>query len=141
MPFGSGARRARFRVNLCDSFAPAMHPNFMSPSTSDLRFPIGKFSFPASVTKAERDQMISQIAETPALLRKAVAGLTAAQIETPYRPDGWTVRQVVHHVPESHMNAYIRSKLALTETEPTIKPYDETGWAKTPDIAVEPIET
>jgi hypothetical protein len=71
----------------------------------------------------------------------AVAGLDAAQLDAPYRPGGWTVRQVVHHVPESHMNAYIRFKLGLTEDEPTIKPYDEDAWAKLPDVAVTPVET
>lgn len=69
-----------------------------------------------------------------------MAGLTSEQLDTPYRPDGWTVRQVVHHVPESHMNAYIRFKLALTEDEPTIKPYDEVAWAKLPDVESTPIE-
>jgi hypothetical protein len=74
-------------------------------------------------------------------LRAAVAGLTPEQLDTPYRPDGWSVRQVVHHVPESHMNAYIRFKLALTEDEPVVKPYDEAAWAKLPDISGTPIET
>jgi hypothetical protein len=74
-------------------------------------------------------------------LRAAVAGLDAAQLDTPYRPGGWTVRQVVHHVPESHMNAYIRIKLALTENEPVIKPYDEDAWAKLPDVVPTSIET
>ena len=69
-----------------------------------------------------------------------MAGLTSEQLDTPYRPDGWTVRQVVHHVPESHMNAYIRFKLALTEDEPTVKPYDEGAWAKLPDVESTPIE-
>jgi len=74
-------------------------------------------------------------------LRAAVAGLTPQQIDTPYRPEGWTVRQVVHHVPESHMNAYIRFKLALTEDDPVVKPYDEAAWARLPDIPGTPIET
>jgi hypothetical protein len=74
-------------------------------------------------------------------LRAAVAGLTPQQLDTPYRPEGWSVRQVVHHVPESHMNAYIRFKLALTEDEPTVKPYDEAAWAKLPDVPGTPIET
>ncbi len=107
----------------------------------DPRFPIGKFSFPESVTPRERDQYIAEIAAAPAKLRAAVAGLTAQQLDTPYRDGGWTVRQVVHHVPESHMNAYIRFKLALTEDEPTIKPYEESAWAKLPDVADTPIET
>jgi hypothetical protein len=116
------------------------HP--LSPDA--LKYPTGKFSFPSpvtGVTTAQRDQWIAEIAETPAQLRAAVTGLDAAQFDTPYRPGGWTVRQVVHHVPESHMNAYIRFKLALTEHEPTIKPYDEDGWSKLPDVAPTPVET
>ena len=111
-----------------------------SPSEVSLSYPIGKFSFPQSTTAAERRQWIDEVAATPAALRAAVAGLTPEQIETPYRPEGWTVRQVIHHVPESHMNAYIRYKLALTEDTPTIKPYNEAEWAKTADVASTPIE-
>jgi uncharacterized damage-inducible protein DinB len=88
----------------------------------------------------ERRQWIAEIAACPARLRAAVAGLTAAQFDTPYRPGGWTVRQVVHHVPDSHLNAYVRFKLALTEDSPTIKPYDEAAWAELPDTAATPIE-
>jgi hypothetical protein len=73
-------------------------------------------------------------------MRAAVAGLTTAQLDTAYRPGGWTVRQVVHHVPDSHLNAYVRFKLALTENAPTIKPYDEAAWARLPDTASTPIE-
>jgi hypothetical protein len=80
------------------------------------------------------------VAAAPAALRASIAGLTEAQTESPYRPGGWTVRQVIHHVPESHMNAYVRYKLALTEDTPTIKPYNEAEWAKTPDVASTPIE-
>ena len=83
---------------------------------------------------------IAEVAEAPAKLRVAVAGLSNEQLDTPYRDGGWTVRQVIHHVPESHMNAYIRFKLALTENEPTIKPYDEAAWAETPDVRETPIE-
>lgn len=111
-------------------------------ATTDLRYPIGRFRRPdAPLGDAERRRAIDTIAETPAKLRAAVAGLTAAQLETPYRPDGWTVRQVVHHVPDSHMNAYVRFKLALTEDEPTIKPYEEARWAELPDTRETPIET
>jgi hypothetical protein len=112
------------------------------PSPDSLRYPIGKFSFPSAtaITPAQRDQWIAEIAEAPARLRASVAGLDAAQLDSPYRPGGWTVRQVVHHVPESHMNAYIRYKLALTEDEPAIKPYDEDAWSKLPEVAVTPIE-
>jgi uncharacterized damage-inducible protein DinB len=108
---------------------------------TDPRYPIGKFRFAGSADEAQRAQFIKQIAETPAALRAAVHGLSSGQLETPYREGGWTVRQVIHHVPESHMNAYIRFKLALTEDEPTIKPYMEDRWAKTPDVLGTPLET
>jgi uncharacterized damage-inducible protein DinB len=100
---------------------------------TDPRYPIGKFSFDGVVDAKQREQWISEIARQPSKLREAVAGLTDEQLETPYREGGWTVRQVVHHVPDSHMNAYIRFKLATTELSPTIKPYDETAWANLPD--------
>jgi len=95
---------------------------------------------PESLTPEERRGAIATIAATPGNLRAAVAGLSEAQLDTPYRPDGWTVRQVVHHVPDSHMNAYVRFKLALTEDEPTIRPYMEERWARLPDSS-EPIAT
>jgi hypothetical protein len=106
----------------------------------ELRYPIGKFSFPESSTAQQRAAWISDIANAPAHLRSAVSGLTPQQIETPYRPGGWTVRQVIHHVPESHLNSYIRFKLALTEDAPTIKPYDEARWAELPDVEHTPVE-
>lgn len=84
--------------------------------------------------------MIAHIAETPAHLRKALGGLTEEQLDTPYREGGWTVRQVAHHVPDSHLNAYTRFKLALTEEQPTIKPYDETAWAALSDSRDTPVE-
>ena len=99
----------------------------------DLRYPIGRFERPVSITAAERAAFIQTVAGTPAALREAVRGLDDAQLDTPYRPDGWTVRQLVHHLPDSHLNSYVRFKLALTETEPTIKPYDEKAWAELPD--------
>jgi hypothetical protein len=111
-----------------------------SPSNISLSYPIGKFSFPAETSAPQRRQWIDEVAATPAGLRAAIAGLTPVQIETPYRPEGWTVRQVIHHVPESHMNAFIRFKLALTEDAPMIKPYNEAEWAKTPDVAAAPLE-
>jgi hypothetical protein len=107
----------------------------------DLRFPVGRFARPESLSDTERRAAIDSIAATPARLRAAVRGLDEAQLETPYRPDGWTVRQVVHHVPESHLNAYTRFKLALTEDVPTIKPYNEAAWAMTGDVRDTPIET
>ena len=108
---------------------------------SDLRYPVGKFSYDPAVTPTSRQVCITQIANAPAALREAVARLNDAQIETAYRPGGWTVRQVVHHVSESHMNAYIRFKLALTEDNPTIKPYNETAWAEVADTARTPVDT
>ena len=111
-------------------------------SVSDLRYPVGKFNRPAAaLTAEERRSLIDQIAATPARMREAVAGLDESQLDTPYRDGGWTVRQVVHHVPDSHMNAYTRVKLALTEEQPTIKPYDEAAWAKLNDVRDTPIET
>ena len=107
---------------------------------NDLRYPIGKFSLEGEITEARRRGWIEEIAEAPAALRAAVAGLTPDQIMTPYRPQGWTVRQVVHHLPDSHLNAYTRFKLALTEDEPTIKPYDEVRWAELNDTGTVSLE-
>src|SRR5436309_1144870 len=106
----------------------------------DLRYPVGKYQPKPALSPEERRAAIERIAETPARLRAAVAGLTPAQLDTPYRPAGWTVRQVVHHLPDSHMNAYVRFKLALTEEEPTIKPYAEDRWAELADTKSTPIE-
>lgn len=106
----------------------------------DPRYPIGKFVWSGSSTEGEREAQIAQIAALPANLRSAVAGLSAHQIETPYRDGGWTVRQLVHHVADSHMNSYIRFRLALTESNPTIKAYDEASWARLSDAAGAPIE-
>jgi uncharacterized damage-inducible protein DinB len=107
----------------------------------DARYPIGKFSFPASTTPEQRRLWIDEIAAAPGCLRAAVAHLSPPQLDTPYRDGGWTVRQVIHHVPDSHLNAYIRFKLALTEEEPVVKPYDEAAWANLPDVAATSIET
>src|SRR5437868_14305816 len=97
---------------------------------SDPRYPIGKFAFGGSPDEKQREKFISEIERTPAALRAAVNGLSSQQIETPYRDGGWTVRQVDHHLPDSHLNAYVRFKLALTEDQPTIKPYMEDRWAE-----------
>ena len=107
----------------------------------DLRYPIGKFQRIESLTKAQRGPLINAIADAPAKLRSALAGLNDRQLDTAYRPGGWTVRQVAHHVPDSHLNAYVRLKLALTETEPTIKTYEEARWAELGDVSATPIET
>ncbi len=106
----------------------------------DPRYPIGKFEMPAQVTPAHRQQAIEEIAATPAKMRAAAKGLSDSQLDTPYRQGGWTVRQVVHHVPDSHLNAYVRLKLALTEDKPTIKPYNEAAWAELADSKSTPIE-
>jgi uncharacterized damage-inducible protein DinB len=106
----------------------------------DLRFPIGKFQWSGANTPEDRERYISALAEAPANLRAAVAGLNDQQLDTPYRPGGWTVRQVVHHLPDSHANMYVRLKLALTEDEPLIKPYDEAAWAELPENKATPIE-
>lgn len=108
---------------------------------TDPRYPVGRYERRDVLTPDERDAMIEQIAETPRKMREAVAGLTPQQLETPYRDGGWTLRQVVHHVPDSHMNSYVRFKLALTETSPTIRPYDEARWAELADSVDTPLET
>lgn len=106
---------------------------------TDLRYPIGKFRWDGAMTDARREECVSRIAAAPGLLRAAVSGLDDRQLDTPYRPGGWTVRQVVHHVPDSHLNAYTRIRLALTEETPTIKPYEEARWAELPDARSAPI--
>src|SRR6266576_6878582 len=127
---------------------PFPAPRFPSQSSfqpeatqmSDPRYPIGKFSFDGTLTAAQRKQYLNDIEQTPARLRAAVRGLSDEQLNTPYREGGWTVRQLAHHVPDSHMNAYIRFKLALTEDEPTIRPYMEDRWAELPESKEAPIE-
>jgi hypothetical protein len=105
------------------------------------QYPVGKFRAPDSISPGDRARYIETIALAPARLRAALHGISAIKLDTPYRDGGWTVRQVVHHVPESHMNAYIRFKLALTETDPVVKAYDEAAWARLKDIPATPIET
>ena len=109
-------------------------------ATEDPRFPIGEFAYTGPANQRERRERIDRIAAAPALLRAAIAGLSAAQLDTPYRTGGWTARQVVHHVPDSHLNAYTRFKLALTEPGPTIKPYQEARWAELNDSRTAPVE-
>lgn len=109
--------------------------------SDDLRYPIGRFKPTAKPEPADRREWIRAIEEAPAQLRAAVQGLTDQQLDTPYRDGGWTVRQVVHHVPDSHMNAYVRTCLTLTENEPTIRPYDEGAWAELTFARLGPIET
>lgn len=110
-------------------------------SSMDLQYPIGPFAWPADVSADQRRRYIDEIEQAPAHLRTAVAGLTGDQLDTPYRTGGWTVRQVAHHVPDSHLNSYLRFKLALTEDEPTIKPYDQSRWAELGDVRMAPVET
>lgn len=105
----------------------------------DPRYPIGKFQYTGPCTPAQISEMIQVIADMPRHLRNAVAGLNDSQLDTPYRDGGWTVRQTVHHIADSHMNSFIRFRLAVTEDNPTIKPYDEAKWADIID-AREPVE-
>ena len=108
---------------------------------SDLAYPIGKFEWGGPASAADRAREIEEIAAAPAALRKAVSGLTDAQLDTPYRPGGWSVRQVVHHVPDSHLNAYVRFRLTLTEDDPMVKTYDEAAWAELADVKTVPVAT
>lgn len=101
----------------------------------DIRYPIGRFAHDASITAAGREACISRIAELPSRLRRAVGGLSPGQIATPYREGGWTIAQVVHHLADSHINSFVRFKLALTEDNPTIKPYKQEIWAGSADAS------
>jgi hypothetical protein len=107
---------------------------------SDPRYPIGRFTQVPSLTGDQRAICIEQVAAAPGHFRRAVTGLTPVQLDTPYRDGGWTVRQLVHHLPDSHMNAYIRFKLGLTEDAPAIKTYEEKDWAQTPEVSATPVE-
>jgi hypothetical protein len=107
---------------------------------TDPRYPIGRFNPEANPTPEMRNHHLEQIAGTPSRMRRATTGLTKDHLNTPYREGGWTVRQVIHHVPDSHLNAYIRFKLALTEDAPTIKPYDEGAWATLKDSELTPVD-
>ena len=107
---------------------------------TDLQYPIGKLQRKATLSSEDRFQLIQQIADAPMRLREAVAHLSSERLDTPYRPGGWTVRQVVHHLPDSHMNAYVRMKLAVTEPQPPVKPYSEKLWAELSDARYSPVE-
>ena len=106
----------------------------------DLQYPIGRFEWLGPNTTDDRKRYLDEIEQAPARMRAAAAGLSDAQLDTRYRPGGWTVRQVIHHVPDSHMNSYTRFRLALTENKPTIKPYDQSLWADLGDARTAPIE-
>ncbi len=112
----------------------------MATAAPELSYPIGKFKPEGPLTFAQREHLIGEIEETPARLRAAASGLSDARLDTPYREGGWTVRQVVHHLADSHMNSYVRFRLALTESEPTIKPYDQALWAELHDARTAPVE-
>jgi hypothetical protein len=108
---------------------------------TDPRYPIGPFAPKARYAPEETEAAMQAIDEAPRRLREVVRGLSKEQLRTPYRPSGWTVLQVAHHLPDSHLNAYVRTKLALTEDEPTIKTYEEARWAELPDALSEDVET
>ncbi len=108
---------------------------------TDLRYPIGQFEHRGEVTDEDLERWLGEIEALPRALRDAVAGLSDEQLDTAYRPGGWTLRQVVHHIPDSHLNSYVRFKWALTEDEPDIKTYEEARWAELADYRTVPIET
>ncbi len=106
----------------------------------DLRYPIGPFQYQGESTEEQRRELIDRIEKTPFRLREAVEGLSESQLDTPYRPGGWTVRQVVHHLADSHMNSFCRFRVALTEDTPSIKGYDQDAWAELSDSRTAPVE-
>ena len=106
----------------------------------DLQYPVGKFEYPRSTSPEERERSVQELARATGRFRQAIEGLDDAQLDTPYRPGGWNVRQVIHHVPDSHMNGYVRFRMALTEEEPLIKPYDERLWAELADAQTAPVQ-
>lgn len=114
--------------------------NVPTEGTEDLRYPIGRFRPPATISQAERTAWIKELTSLPAKLREAIADLDHAQLETAYREGGWTLRQVVHHLPYSHLNSYTRFRLALTEENPPIKAYREADWAELSDAKAAPVE-
>ena len=109
------------------------------PDTEELKYPIGRFKAPATFTEQQLKGWIEDIGHLPSNVEIAIQHLDEHQLQTPYRPDGWTIQEVVHHLPDSHMNSYIRFKLALTENNPVIKPYEEGLWAELPDVKLTPV--
>jgi DinB superfamily len=107
----------------------------------DPRYPVGKFEWKSELSATERQRAIEEVEKTAAKFRAAVVGLNQKQLDTPYREGGWTVRQVVHHLADSHMHSYLRFKHALTEEQPAIKAYDEKLWAELADTRDTPVET
>lgn len=112
----------------------------MAPMTTDIRYPIGPWDRVAPSDDAARSAAIEAFVTVPQALREAVAGLSDAQLDTPYRDGGWSPRQICHHLADSHMNSFLRFKFGLTEDTPTIKPYDENAWSTTPDVLGQPVE-
>jgi hypothetical protein len=112
----------------------------MNDPLETLRFPVGHPELRTELAPAEREEMIRVLEELPARMREALDGLTDEQLDTPYRPEGWTLRQVAHHVPDSHVNSYVRFKLAVTEENPTIQVYDEKAWAEQTEAREGPVE-
>ncbi|WP_174887672.1 YfiT family bacillithiol transferase [Cohnella herbarum] len=106
----------------------------------DLRYPIGQFEHEDEITPQRRQEWITEISSLPTKLASALEGLGKDQLNTPYRPDGWTIRQVAHHIADSHLNSFTRFKLALTEEQPTIRPYYEDRWALLDDTTKAPVE-
>lgn len=119
--------------------SPDSFPSTDHMTETSIQYPVGRFTAPDDITPALRNHAIDEIALLPTAMTKAVHGLDTAQLETPYRDGGWTVREVVHHVADSHMHAYLRAKFALTEESPTIRPYDEAAWSKLADVSTVPI--
>ena len=112
----------------------------MDSTQTDLSYPLGRFNFKQPIEAGQIADLIEQLAAAPANFRAAVRGLDDSQLDTPYRPGGWTVRQTIHHVADSHMNSFIRYRLALTEVEPVICPYDQAAWAELADSRTAPVE-
>ncbi len=111
----------------------------MNAIAADLRYPMGRYQAPENITMEQRGTWINEIEALPKSLAQAAVNLSDTQLDTPYRPGGWTVRQVIHHLPDSHMNSYVRFRWALTESSPLIKVYDEAAWAELPDAKTSPI--
>ncbi|MBV9407039.1 MAG: putative metal-dependent hydrolase [Acidobacteriaceae bacterium] len=133
-------KKLRLLVNNPNACYPEKHPVSESASEENLRYPVGRYRPPAPIHAEQREPWIRDIEALPHKLGAAVAGLSDAQLDTPYRAGGWTIRQVVHHLPDSHLNSYVRFRLAMTEDAPTIKTYDEAKWAELPDARTAPVE-